>query len=213
MPAINLYSRGKNYITPGISPSESGGNDVKNIRFYVLILVLVLGTLGVGYAAWTNQLKVEGAVSTGEIDVQFMEAVWCIDQDKDVASGEVEISEDGKTLTVTIENYYPCADGVVAFWVQNKGSIPVNVNKHLSVRADFPLTVKLCTDFCDTGWEYQKLWKGAQLSASDQGDSAKAMGALCFEVPQYFCETHSTMNETFTFDVELEFIQWNKYQE
>ncbi|GEM_PF-3782091 len=185
---------------------------MKKIQYYTLILVLVLGALGAGYAAWYDEVKAEGTVNTGNIDVQFVEWEWCIDQDKDVATCDVEISEDGKTLTITISDYYPCAGGVVAFVIENKGSIPVKVSSLPKFSGEYPLKVDLISDFCETGWDYQKIWRGVQLGTSPQCDSSRAMGAVLFEVPQHVCNTYTTMNLEMEFTVEFDFIQWNKYE-
>jgi len=40
---------------------------MKKITMLVLALVLTLGALGVGYAAWTDQIVVNGTVNTGEL--------------------------------------------------------------------------------------------------------------------------------------------------
>ena len=185
---------------------------MKRFKLYLGTLMLVLIIMGFAYAAWWDYLKVAATVNTGNIDVKFMEAVLCFDQEKEIASGTVNIINDGKTLKVTIENYYPEAGGLVVFWVENLGSVPVKLKSFPRITVDFPLSVVMCTDYCETGWAYQKLWKGVQLGNSQQCESTKAMAALRFDVPQYFCGNH-TMNQTFEFTVEYDFIQWNKYRE
>jgi len=42
---------------------------MKKIGLLSLALVLALGALGVGYAAWTDQITVEGTVNTGSVDI------------------------------------------------------------------------------------------------------------------------------------------------
>ncbi|MFC1872040.1 hypothetical protein ACFLYF_06580, partial [Chloroflexota bacterium] len=43
----------------------------KKFGFLALVLVLLLGSLGVGYAAWTDTIYIDGTVSTGEVCVKF----------------------------------------------------------------------------------------------------------------------------------------------
>ena len=43
----------------------------KKFGILALVLVLALGSLGVGYAAWTDTIYVNGTVSTGEVCMQF----------------------------------------------------------------------------------------------------------------------------------------------
>jgi hypothetical protein len=45
---------------------------MKKIGFLVLALVLVLGTLGVGYAAWTQSLQINGTVTSAKFDVKIV---------------------------------------------------------------------------------------------------------------------------------------------
>jgi predicted ribosomally synthesized peptide with SipW-like signal peptide len=55
---------------------------MKKIVLISLIMVLALGGLGVGYAAWTDEVTVEGTVTTGEVCLEFVlcdlldEAPW-----------------------------------------------------------------------------------------------------------------------------------------
>jgi len=44
---------------------------MKKIATLCLVLVLVLGATGVGFAKWSETLKIEGVVETGEVDVQL----------------------------------------------------------------------------------------------------------------------------------------------
>ena len=194
------------------------------MKFYALILVLVMGTLGFAYAAWVDGLVIAGTVNTGDIDVQFTDAVVCFDQSKDIASGSADISADGKTLTVTIDNYYPCAGGKVYYLVENFGSVPVHLeDKIITVNEPIEgmLTVTNCgkkpkdpcpdpdDPDCPPDWDYPGLEEGTQLGE----DHAIAQGVVTFDLAQYVeeCGTeHDTMNKTITFDIELDFIQYNK---
>lgn len=42
---------------------------MKKIALLVLALVVALGALGVGYAAWTDDVTISGSVATGELDL------------------------------------------------------------------------------------------------------------------------------------------------
>jgi len=44
---------------------------MKKIGFLSLALVIALGGLGVGYAAWTDEVTINGTVSTGEVCASF----------------------------------------------------------------------------------------------------------------------------------------------
>jgi hypothetical protein len=44
---------------------------MKKIGFLLLVVVLTVGALGVGYAAWRDTITIDGTVSTGEVCVEF----------------------------------------------------------------------------------------------------------------------------------------------
>lgn len=199
---------------------------MKKIKYVALVLVLAFGLIGGAYAAWTDSLGVGGTVATGDIDVQFVDAVLCFDQDKDVATGEVKIIEEGKKLEITIDNYYPDAGGVVYFYVENKGSVPVKMDGDPIIGNEYEdeLTVANCwwwpwcpciccdddDDSCAPDWDYQQLEDGVQLGNSPQCDSTKAQSLVTFDVAQYVND-EDTMDDEFTFTISYNFIQWNFY--
>jgi hypothetical protein len=122
---------------------------MKKIAIIALTLVLALGSLGIGYAHWTDQLFVEGTVKGGQLMVAFDEA-YCLEShidpdtgekvfteylDKDVGKCEV-VLEDYKSCdhtdkdgygkaVVTITDAYPCYTCEITFIVHNIGTIPV----------------------------------------------------------------------------------------
>jgi predicted ribosomally synthesized peptide with SipW-like signal peptide len=42
---------------------------MKKIGLFVLAIVLAIGALGVGYAAWTDTIHINGTVNTGDLDI------------------------------------------------------------------------------------------------------------------------------------------------
>jgi hypothetical protein len=46
---------------------------MKKIGILLITLVLALGTLGVGYAAWTDEIYIQGTVQTGDVDINVVE--------------------------------------------------------------------------------------------------------------------------------------------
>ena len=113
---------------------------MKKVKYITLILVLALALLGGAYAAWHDALQAKGTVATGNIDVVFTKAESNDPGDtpdpsspeedkKHVGSTEVAISEDGKQLTVTIENGYPGYESEVYYCVVNNGTVPVKLQR------------------------------------------------------------------------------------
>jgi len=116
---------------------------MKRIGLISLALVLALGVLGVGYAAWIDQVTIEGTVETGSLKLGIGKADITIEQGKEIASGnltwEDPIGEKDlgdpigfvtvyKKLIVTIEDAYPCIFADIAFYVANMGSIPLHIS-------------------------------------------------------------------------------------
>jgi len=122
---------------------------MKKIGLLSLALVLALGTLGVGYAMWSDTLQIVGDVNTGEVSVFFdsqydndvndndpTEAgswdvsgkpVWtgarCT---KDIAS--TTSTYEDKSTEIIVTNGYPCYWGSSIWDVHNDGTIPVKLH-------------------------------------------------------------------------------------
>jgi len=107
----------------------------KRSKMLVLILVLAFALTGVGYAAWTDQLNIDGTVKTGKLDVDFVSGqifgfTYCpaiATFDEDVTTDIKYIDEN--TCEVTIGNLYPGAAVFFDVAQKNKGSIPVKFDK------------------------------------------------------------------------------------
>jgi len=139
-----------------------------------LVLTLVLGSMGVGYAMWDKTLDIGGTVETGEVDAIFTKAMsndppgdtsldpkeageWTLDGtltwtgarwDKDV--GSLEVTGAGiQTLTVTLDNGYPGYYPSVGFTIDNQGTIPVKIESIQINGEDYTCPVNL--DFDNDG--------------------------------------------------------------
>lgn len=123
---------------------------MKKIGLMSLAIVLALGSLGVGYALWSQQLTITGDTNTGSLSVGFVEFYGEERHEDPVGSGifwtgEVEDKDVGKftctmadpytdplsgklvylTGIVKIENAYPCYWLGINFSIKNSGTIPV----------------------------------------------------------------------------------------
>lgn len=101
-----------------------------------LVLVLALGTLGVGYALWFEELYIDGTVYTGDVDVEWSLEGMGSDETKEVSIIDAYIEEN--TLYVTIDNAYPCVTYWVLFDIHSIGSIPVHFTDFELDLADMP---------------------------------------------------------------------------
>lgn len=71
---------------------------MKKIGLLSLALVLALGTLGVGYAMWSDTLVIDGTISTGEVIV-----IFASQYDNDPALGSNDPKEAGSWNLTTLE--------------------------------------------------------------------------------------------------------------
>jgi hypothetical protein len=131
---------------------------MKKVGLLILALVVALGALGAGYAAWSESITVTGTVSAGNLDVDFAVASndagnaqdpreggswdgisWTegIRWDYDAASTDVTLNPTSdenadavtsNTLTITVTDVYPGYKSSVALAVTNNGTIPVKVS-------------------------------------------------------------------------------------
>ena len=105
---------------------QEGGT---RLRLLALGLVVALATLGVGYAAWTQQLTFNGTVETGTVGVNWLDTATCADTDPlgaGITTGERD-STDHKLVHMVIDNGYPGYEGRCFFEHENSGSLPLQI--------------------------------------------------------------------------------------
>jgi hypothetical protein len=97
----------------------------RHVYAAVLILLVALATLGIAYGQWTDTLTINGTVTTGEVDVDWV-SFGCYDGE-DQATIQTVLSEDEDTIIITVENGYP--DYVAHCWANSRvrGTIPVYI--------------------------------------------------------------------------------------
>jgi len=101
---------------------------MKKIGLLCLALVLALGTMGVGYALWYEDLFISGTVETGTLDVDWSLNGEPTDNEiagKDVSHGEFSIT--GNTLYIHIYNAYPCITYTFPIDIHGVGSVPAHL--------------------------------------------------------------------------------------
>ena len=164
-----------------------------------MITALALLFIGGSYAMWSETLRINVTVNTGEVDVKWSD--WSVSESDHgkpwVANTSVTVEAndsegDAIKLAVVMNNTYPCYWANITLIVDNIGSIPVKLYNHsidgvnasaLYVHLDIP---------CDT-----------QI---DPGENATYV--LRIHVLQ-----NATENATYKFNVTLIFAQWNEVQE
>ncbi len=143
-----------------------------------LTLVLTLMILGVGYAYWTDNLKVEATVNTGVFDLQFVGDVIPADNNKvefaaanefsagkfvaytqggdslGVVVGDEAVDQEKDKITLTLQNLYPGAAGDLYFMLANYGTVPAELES-LAVTVVDGLPAGDFSDHFYTGLEYK----------------------------------------------------------
>lgn len=126
---------------------------MKKGKIMALALAGAITFMGVGYAAWQDNVTIKSEVSTGNLDVQFVDGETpcggMLGNYAEIIEGrkkytklddngtKVKVNgEDGKLLTIAVSNFYPAnnKDGRIDkvqipalrihSSIQNKGSIP-----------------------------------------------------------------------------------------
>jgi hypothetical protein len=163
---------------------------MKKIGLLALALVLALGTLGVGYALWFEDLVIEGTVMTGTLDVDWSQGVpYDTEPDgKDVSYGVCFI--EGNTLSITIYDAYPCIEYHFPIDIHGVGSVPAHLCPLVIISSDLPSGASVT--FPD--------WSDVQLHQGDE------------EVGEIVVHLDNTADEntTYSFTAVLRAHQYNE---
>ena len=164
---------------------------MKKFGLLLLAVVLALGTLGVGYAMWYEDLFIEGTVYTGELDVGFY-CPWgnCYDDEtKDYSS--IARVRDGKNLEITVTNAYPCVTYTCEFCIVTEGTVPVHFGPWIIDRGNLPAgaTVTVTPDLT-----------GVQRHPTDHQE--------CYI--SVHLDNDAAQGATYTFSVDLRAYQYNE---
>ncbi|MHC1601461.1 MAG: hypothetical protein ACXQTB_03855 [Candidatus Nezhaarchaeales archaeon] len=161
-----------------------------------MITALALLFMGGSYAMWSETLKINVTVNTGEVDVEW--SAWSVSESDHgkpwVANTSVWVEKyddegDAIKLAVEMNDTYPCYWANITLIVDNVGTIPVKLYDHnisgvnttaLNVTLDIPTNTQI-----------------------DPGENATYI--LRIHVLQ-----NATEDTTYKFNVTLVFAQWNE---
>jgi hypothetical protein len=173
---------------------------MKKIGILCLALVLALGSLGVGYAMWYEDLYIEGTVDTGEV-YAYWDLCGCFDiEDKDVGTTSCQIdASDPRILYVTVTNGYPCyfGDCEVEFCIG--GTVPVFFESIEIIPDNFTLA---SANGANDGELWVDLVDGVGMQMHP-GDCT----ALSFKVHVEQC---AAQGATYTFSIICKVVQYNE---
>lgn len=188
------------------------------ITLLVVLLLLALATVGVGYGLWSETLRINGTVYTGEVDARWTRA-GCFEfypwpdgtnfgeaEGKDVGSWDIGIDpQNDKVLRFAIQNGYP--------------SYAVDCQVHFAAEGTIPLKVRGTA-----------IWPGSGLTnCTVTGGQTKVMTCDQLTVKYYdgigsqlepgdelassmmvHVEQPAAMNSTYEFQVGVCLAQWNE---
>jgi hypothetical protein len=97
---------------------------MKKLGLLVMVLVLVVASLGVGYALWSEQLSINSSVTTGDLNVIFDGGSASVLDSNGDPIGTITPNAGRKTATLTITHAYPGATCSVPIILKNVGTIP-----------------------------------------------------------------------------------------
>ncbi|MTV50000.1 hypothetical protein GJ688_13550 [Heliobacillus mobilis] len=174
---------------------------MKKIKFVGMTLALAFGVMGAGFAAWTEDIKVNAQVTTGTYDVLFSSITSDDDgtktdpgMDKNVAKTEVTPASDNKSFGVTIDNAYPGYNSKVSYTVKNNGSIPIKITGSVLKNLDAAETAIV------------------DVVATDLKDKIVEPGqTIDGTITHTFKNTdNNTEKQSIGYDVEVTTVQWNE---
>jgi len=152
-----------------------------------IVLLLALCLTGVGYAAWTDELTIDGTAEIGYVEVVLSPGACS-------APGIITCSvTDPHTLVVTLTSpgagNYACG-----FTIENTGTIPVKIQDIDIDTSGVPAGVEVSVSGVAVGTQIEQL--------GVEPDSVEGV-------------VHVTVQEactvTFSFSVAFSFVQWNLY--
>lgn len=110
---------------------------MKKSKLIVIGVVAAMMLAGIAFAAWTASVDVNVNAKSGELNVEITDkGVGSVSDYIVFTVGDVVISGDKKSATVSIDNMYPGAEAVFTVKVENVGTLPVELSKlsHSSVQ-------------------------------------------------------------------------------
>ena len=104
---------------------------MKKIGLIALIVVLALGIIGVGYAAWTQAFSISGTVASGTYIVSIAQTpATSVSPTQTVATcsvGTVVTTGVGAALPISITNGFPGLTYTIPFTLTDSGTVPAKI--------------------------------------------------------------------------------------
>jgi len=201
------------------------------------VTLIVLSIAGFSYAHWCESLTLNGTITTGELDWEFIVAscldvgvdyhcndgfvgippYWKDPDGKNIGWQELTLVDsdndgDNDTLLINLNNVYPSYFTSITFYVHNCGTIPLKIDKVI-----FKNSTHVVGEY-RTGVPYLKvdLNGDGKFDVEFQwGDNFGEQIDPCGRSPEFSFWIHilqdAPQNETLSFSIELVAVNWNEY--
>ena len=189
----------------------------------VFIALVMLASIGIAYAMWSETLRINVTVNTGEVDVEWSK-YWSNDTTEkpevplDVTTVKIveeKYDEEGDLikLGVTIENAYPCYKVGIYGMVDNIGTIPVKLLSATLIYDGKKIPLELCKwvdlDFDGDGEPELNVHLGLSEDGGKDGIQIDPKGYDTYELVIHVKQNAKEL-ATYKFEVEFVFAQWNE---
>lgn len=135
------------------SKKSKKSNILNKYGIMYFTVIIFLSVIGIGYGIWNNGIAVTTTISTGSIDAVFS---YCYVTDETSAGdsqifshANAEISNNGKTLNISVEDAVPGYCATVTYTIENRSSIPVMCTVEGEVQGPVEVGIEQPLDIID----------------------------------------------------------------
>ncbi|BAN90977.1 hypothetical protein [Aeropyrum camini] len=189
--------------------------DIAKAPAVLMLALLAAAGLGGVFALWDELLTIDVTVETGELDAALsVEGMGDNEEDiatsmgepdptvKDVSSISCVLSEDGKSIDVTITNAYPS----ITYWcelnLENTGTIPLKVQ-----------SIEFTTDEISPVAEEFGFYDDLDLNPPDTFVVGTQLepGDVGYDFLVIHLSNDADENSTYNATIEIQVVQWNEF--
>ncbi len=173
---------------------------MKKPKFLALTLAVAVMLMGAGYAIWTDSVKINNTVNTGNLEVKLENGTLTLPDNGEYVKGtavvDLDVDSTSHIAKVTLENLYPGAKVRVSIPFKNVGSIPVKFDGAPTNTA--PIGSDLANYITIDNWSY-----------TDSDIAPAEGGNIDFDITvDEDAPNDTTENAQATFEVKANFVQW-----
>jgi len=143
---------------------------MKNRKMLITAITIAIMLLGTGYAYWTESLTISNSVSTGYLDVKFIDAdAWDYDDSEtfhhrsNLVIAHKTIAPDGRSISLTVDNLYPGSGASLDFLVENTGTIPAKIGTVTGTVIENQALADALDYYVDTVSVYNGSWQTHEI--------------------------------------------------